>query len=78
MWKEAEERSSKAGTIAKEADMLELAISAKELIEKGYCYAQDWINNTAKALKTESGKRLLENLKNSDSNAWWQGLKKLR
>ena len=58
--------------------MLELAITAKENIEKGYAYVQDWINNISKALITESGKKLLEELKNSDSNEWWQGLKKLK
>ena len=58
--------------------MLELAITAKENIEKGYSYAQDWINNISKALLTESGKKLLNELKNADSNKWWQGLKKLK
>ncbi len=78
MWKQTEERKTKAGIIAKEADMLELAITAKENIEKGYVYAQDWINNISKALATETGKKLLNELKNSDSNEWWQGLKKMK
>ncbi|MBS3171679.1 HD domain-containing protein [Candidatus Woesearchaeota archaeon] len=78
MWKQVEDRNTKAGIIAKEADMLELAITAKENIEKGYSYAQDWINNISKALLTESGKKLLNELKNADSNKWWQGLKKLK
>ena len=78
LWKHMENRDTNSGIIAKDADMLEQAITAKEYIEQGYKYAQDWINNISKGLKTESGKRLLEELKNSDSNRLWQGLKKLK
>jgi len=77
LWKQAEERSTKAGTIAKDADYLEQAAMAKEFIEKGHAHAQGWVNNIAVALRTESAKKMLAEIVNSNSNDWWQGLKKL-
>ncbi len=77
MWDEVEGKSTKAGIIAKDADLLEHAFSAKELIEIGYTHADDWIQNIGKILKTGSAKRLHESLKQSCSYDWWNGLKKL-
>jgi hypothetical protein len=36
------------------------------------------MNNIEKSLKTESAKELFNELKKSDSNEWWQGLKKMK
>ncbi len=77
LWKQVEYKSTQAGVIAKDADLLEQAFTAKEYLEIGYTYAQDWITNIGNALKTESAKRLLAELHLSNSNNWWQGLKKL-
>lgn len=77
LWKQIEHKNTTAGIIAKDADLLEQAITAKEYVEKGYDSAQDWINNVSKRLETESAKQLLDSLKDSDSNDWWQGLKKI-
>jgi len=65
------------GNIAKNADLLEQGLTAKELLERGYKYAQDWINNIGKRLRTKSAKKIWEELKKIDSNSWWQGLKKV-
>ncbi len=76
LWKQHEEHTTQAGIISKDADLLEQAVMAKELVEKGYAYAQDWIKNTGMKLQTASAKQLHQALQKSDSNAWWQGLKK--
>jgi len=76
LWQQHEERTTTAGIISKDADLLEQAVMAKELVEKGYAYAQDWIKNIGMKLQTSSAKKLWEALQKSDSNAWWQGLKK--
>ncbi|HLC72207.1 MAG TPA: HD domain-containing protein [Candidatus Nanoarchaeia archaeon] len=76
LWKQHEEHTTPAGIISKDADLLEQAVMAKELVEKGYAYAQDWIKNVGMKLQTPSAKKLWEALQKSDSNAWWQGLKK--
>ena len=63
--------------IAKEADYIECAIEAKELVEKGFSGMQDWVDNVDKFVKTKSAKAIMTVLKNSNSNDWWHGLKKL-
>ena len=76
-WKQFDERKTPEAIVAKDADRLEWAFTAKEYIEQGYKSAQDWINNVEKALKTDSAKRLLKELKNMDSTSWWHGLKEI-
>jgi putative hydrolases of HD superfamily len=77
LWEQVENRDTQAGIIAKDADYLEQALTAKEYIEKGYEFANDWINNIERAVKTESAKQIVSILRESNSNDWWQGLKKL-
>ena len=69
--------NNRASLIAKDADYLEQAFTAKELYERGYKDAWDWINNVEKALRTESARMLLEVMKNTSSTEWWHGLKKI-
>ncbi len=78
LWDQAERRSTVAGVIAKDADRLDQAMTAKEYMEKGYGHAEGWIDNIEKSIRTGSAKCLLAELRSSDSNAWWQGLKKLK
>ncbi|MBI2148647.1 HD domain-containing protein [Candidatus Woesearchaeota archaeon] len=77
LWKQIENKGTVAGIIAKDADLLEQAVTAKEYLEKGYEFAQDWINNVNKRLKTKSAQKLILSLKEIHSNDWWQGLKKI-
>ena len=76
LWKKGMS-NTKAGIIARDADLLEVAATAKELYEKGYEYAKDWIKNVSLKLRTKSAKKLLEEMEKVNSNEWWQGLKKL-
>ncbi|MCK5084331.1 MAG: HD domain-containing protein [Candidatus Pacebacteria bacterium] len=78
MWKQAENRSTAAGIIARDANWLDMAFTAKAYMEIGYKYAKDWMNNIEKSLKTKSAKELFNELKRSDSNEWWQKLKKMK
>ena len=78
MWKQAENRSIEAGIIARDANWLDMAFTAKAYMEIGYEYAEDWMNNIEKSLKTESAKELFNESKKSDSNEWWQKLKKMK
>ena len=78
MHEQIENRSTAAGIIAKDADMLDMAFTAKAYTEIGYEYAKDWMNNIEKILKTESAKELFNELKKSNSNEWWQKLKKMK
>lgn len=77
LWSAVEEKKTVMGRIAKDADYLELAFTSKEFVEKGYAFAQDWIDNIRTLVQTKSAKKLLLKMVKSDSNDWWQGLKKL-
>jgi len=74
LWEKFEHAEDKAGIIARDADLLELATIAKELLEKGY-ETEDWIVNQIERLQTESAKRLGAILKEQNSTNWWKGIK---
>lgn len=76
-FEEYNNRRTKEGIIAKDADWLEQAFQAKEYVDLGYTSAQDWINNVEKALETESAKKLFKEMKKTKFTDWWQGLKKM-
>lgn len=77
LYEESAEKKTKEAIIAKDADLLECAITAKEYIELGYKDCQDWINNVEKRLKSKTAKDILELVKKTPSNSWWQGLKNI-
>ena len=72
MWREVDQRETQAGIIAKDADALEMAIMARELVVRGNLEAQAWIDAVETLLKTESAKRLFEALKTADPHRWWK------
>lgn len=74
-FKETEERNTKEGIIAKDADWLESAFSAKELYDLGNELAIDWIDNIEKAIETDSAKEILKTMKKTKFTDWWMGLK---
>ena len=75
LWKQVEERSSAAGRIAKDADMLEQAVSAREFLELGHKSAQNWIDVVGKNLQTQSARRLLSLLSQAQVDRWWRNIK---
>src|SRR3989344_6852509 len=74
LWNEVEERNTAEGAIAKDADYLEAAFTAREFQVQGHLYAIDWIKNVDKSLRTASAKKLLIALQTTDPHEWWQGL----
>jgi len=77
IWQESEGRKTPEAIVAKDADWLEQALSAREYISFGYMGMQDWINNVRTALETDSAKNLLKVIEKSDLNEWYQGIKKM-
>lgn len=75
MWEDVEGRVTEAGNIAKDADSLECALTAKEYMEQGYGKASDWFERSTSRLQTESAKKIAEELKTTSPNDWWDGLK---
>jgi len=72
MWIEVEERKTPAGIIAYDADKLEMAFSARELVARGNPGAQAWIDDVASRLKTDSAKRLFDEMKSASPDDWWR------
>ena len=77
IYKEIKENKTKEAIIAKDADLLECAIQAKEYLELGYKSMQDWIDNIKKRLKTETAKRMLKAMEETHPESWWEGIKKI-
>lgn len=76
-FKEFNARQTKEAIVAKDADLLECAVQSKEYLDLGVKSMVDWITNVENALKTESAKKLLKEIKATSSDEWWHGLKKL-
>lgn len=69
--------SAREQAILKDADYLECAFQAKEYSDIGHAGAESWIESIEGRLKTGSAKKLLARMKDTDSNSWWKGLKRL-
>ena len=74
MWREVETQSTRAGQIAKDAEILEMAFTARELVVRGNRDAQQWIDSAAKRLTTSTAQRLLKIVNTSDPAEWWKQL----
>jgi len=72
-----QELSPKEHDILKDADYLECAFQAKEYATIGYSGAESWLKTIGERLKTQSAKKLLNQMKGMDPNSWWKGLKRL-
>ena len=77
IFKEFGENKTKEAIIAKDADLLECAIQAKEYLEIGYKSMQDWINNVKKRLKTKTAKKMIKIMEETHPESWWEGIKNI-
>jgi len=74
MWNDVENANTKAGRIAKDAEILEMAFTARELVVRGNKDAQSWIDGIRTRLHTMSAKEILEIINKSDPGIWWKKL----
>ncbi len=78
LFKELYDRKTKEAIVAKDADILEVIVQAREYLDAGESASlKVWIKNEEKRLKTKSAKRMAKAIKATDPNAWWNGLKKI-
>ncbi|MGC9310483.1 MAG: HD domain-containing protein [Candidatus Aenigmatarchaeota archaeon] len=68
-------KDTKSGIIAKDADYLETAATAKEYLERGYD-TRSYIDNALARLKTRSANKLGAALMEQNSTGWWKEIKK--
>jgi len=76
LWDEIEQQKTTAGIIAKDADLLEMIVTACEIKQRQIKGVENWFENTKKRLKTQTAKRLFQELIITEPNIWWSGLKK--
>ena len=72
VWNEFEDGKTRASVIARDADILELMLTARDIEEAGYKDAKEFLNSGMKRLQTESGKKIGAELYFADPNAWWK------
>lgn len=77
LWDEMSKKETIEAQVAKDADYLECAVTAKEYIEIGYKDAQNWIDNISTRLRTKSAKKLFDQIVKTKPSSWYKGLKKL-
>lgn len=71
VWREVENKTTLRGKIGKDCDLLELALDAKYLMEQGYSRSlQKWIENAALYVSTDSGKKLMQDIKSMTTEEW--------
>jgi putative hydrolase of HD superfamily len=71
------EGKTKEAVIAKDADLLEDALTAKEYMDIGYKTAAEHLNRIKKLLILDSSKRILRIIESTSSYEWFKELKRL-
>ena len=64
-------RETREAMLAYDADQIELILMLKEYKDLGNKYADEWIGFALKRLKTDAGKRLAQEVIETDWTLWW-------
>ncbi len=75
---EYKRQNTKEGIIARDADILECLIQAKEYEEHGYKEAFKFMRKAPSFLKTKSSKKLWSTAKTMNLNEWWEKLSEFK
>ncbi len=70
--REYEAQNTAESIIARDADILECLIQAKEYYDNGYTKAKKFFQRAPKHLKTKTAKALWAEIKAWDSGKWWE------
>ena len=68
---ELKRNNTKEAQLVHDADQLELILELKEQLDLGNQYASRWIHFAKERLKTDIGKKIADQITNTDSSAWW-------
>ncbi len=71
MRREYKEQKTKDSLIARDADILECLIQAKEYYEHGFSQAIKFMKKAPRFLKTKSARKIWHLAKNTNLNDWW-------
>ena len=75
---EYDHQSSRESVIARDADILECLLQAKEYYDNGYTGAKLFFVRAPRHLKTKSARALWRQIRRWDSNLWWQNVVKFQ
>jgi putative hydrolase of HD superfamily len=67
---------SKESLVARDADILECLIQAKEYYDNGHTKAKKFFRKAPEHLKTETAKKMWEIIRDWDSGTWWENVVK--
>lgn len=74
--REYDQQTSRESRLARDADILECLIQAKEYLQNGHSKAREFLNRAPAHLKSKSAQGMWNELKGWDSASWWQSLVK--
>lgn len=74
--KEYDQQKTKASIVARDADILECLIQAKEYYDNGHAQAKHFFVKAPEFLRTKSAKGIWEKIKIWNSSSWWQNVVK--
>lgn len=77
LWQEFHDQKTLDARVARDADLLETILQAKEYLDTGYRAAERWIANGGKYLKTKTAKKLLREMKTTEFTDWWDHLNRV-
>ena len=69
-------QSTKEGIVARDADILECLLQAKEYYDSGFKIAKTFFKRAPDYLKTSTARRLWREIQKWDSHGWWQNIVK--
>ncbi len=73
---EYDNQSSKEGVVARDADILECLMQAKEYYDRGHLGAKHFFKKAPSFLKTKAAKNAWKEMQKWDSHQWWQNVVK--
>lgn len=71
-----DQQLSKESVVARDADILECLIQAKEYYDRGHAGVKRFFHRAPSYLKTKTAKRLWQDIKKWDSHRWWHRIVK--
>lgn len=69
---EYDRQKTQESLVARDADILECLLQAKEYYDHGYLKAKKFFKTAPDHLKTKSARQLWKYIKNFDSSEWWE------
>ena len=76
MRREYDEQKTKASIVARDADILECLLQAKEYYDSGHMKAKKFFKVAPSRLKTKTARRFWKQIQKWDSSRWWEDVVK--